>query len=341
MAITAYIGLPGSGKSYEMVRSVIIPALKVGRRIVTNVYGVDNEKIKQYILKDKNLEPDSLGELIFVTNEQVLKPDFYPVSGVDNPVVQAGDLIILDECHRFFASDKDMTQQAKIFAAEHRHYVNAQGHTSDLVVVNQALGTLCKFLKERIETTYRMTKLIALGFDNRYRVDVFSGCRLSNANKINSYQEKYRPEIYSLYSSYDGANASEQRIDSRARVFKKSTIFYFFVFVAFAVWAVMTYVVPIFTGQSWGIKKTTENKISQTVSDTSQQQSVEAVSQSVEWCISGIYFDGNRNFVLLKDTSGHLRMVSRNTFQGDGIMLHGVVDGQQVNTWSCNNGGAS
>lgn len=234
-----------------------------------------------------------------------------------------------------------MTQQAKIFAAEHRHYVNAQGHTSDLVVVNQALGTLCKFLKERIETTYRMTKLIALGFDNRYRVDVFSGCRLSNANKINSYQEKYRPEIYSLYSSYDGANASEQRIDSRARVFKKSTIFYFFVFVAFAVWAVMTYVVPIFTGQSWGIKKTTENKISQTVSDTSQQQSVEAVSQSVEWCISGIYFDGNRNFVLLKDTSGHLRMVSRNTFQGDGIMLHGVVDGQQVNTWSCNNGGAS
>ncbi|WP_190274750.1 hypothetical protein [Escherichia coli] len=62
---------------------------------------------------------------------------------------------------------------------------------------------------------------------------------------------------------------------------------------------------------------------------------------SSQWCVSGIYFDGEHNFVLLRDVSGHLRMVSRNAFQGDGIMLHGVVDGQQVTTWACNNGGAS
>ncbi|EGJ3415938.1 hypothetical protein IHC78_002873 [Salmonella enterica subsp. houtenae] len=36
MAISAYIGIPGSGKSYEAVCNVIIPAFTSGRRVVTN-----------------------------------------------------------------------------------------------------------------------------------------------------------------------------------------------------------------------------------------------------------------------------------------------------------------
>ena len=35
MAISAYIGIPGSGKSYETVCNVIIPAFTSGRRVVT------------------------------------------------------------------------------------------------------------------------------------------------------------------------------------------------------------------------------------------------------------------------------------------------------------------
>ncbi|SUX73736.1 Zonula occludens toxin [Citrobacter freundii] len=40
MAISAYIGIPGSGKSYEAVCNVIIPAFTSGRRVVTNIYGL-------------------------------------------------------------------------------------------------------------------------------------------------------------------------------------------------------------------------------------------------------------------------------------------------------------
>lgn len=42
MAISAYIGIPGSGKSYEAVCNVIIPAFTSGRRVVTNIYGLQN-----------------------------------------------------------------------------------------------------------------------------------------------------------------------------------------------------------------------------------------------------------------------------------------------------------
>ncbi|HGW7889845.1 TPA: zonular occludens toxin domain-containing protein, partial [Escherichia coli] len=44
MAISAYVGVPGSGKSFEVVRSVIIPAVAQGRRVVSNIYGLNAEK---------------------------------------------------------------------------------------------------------------------------------------------------------------------------------------------------------------------------------------------------------------------------------------------------------
>lgn len=47
MAISAYIGIPGSGKSYEAVCNVIIPAFTSGRRVVTNIYGLQKDKITE------------------------------------------------------------------------------------------------------------------------------------------------------------------------------------------------------------------------------------------------------------------------------------------------------
>jgi putative phage-related membrane protein len=70
MAISAYVGVPGSGKSYEVVKSVILPAIATGRRVVSNVYGLDKEKIHQYLLKNKRkLTVEQLGDLVYVENE--------------------------------------------------------------------------------------------------------------------------------------------------------------------------------------------------------------------------------------------------------------------------------
>ncbi|EBJ5114633.1 zonular occludens toxin [Salmonella enterica] len=343
MAISAYIGLPGHGKSYEVVRSVIIPAMLAGRRIVTNVYGIKEDKVKEYCLSHSNVAHDKLGQLVFVTNEQVMQHNFYCVPDVEDPVVHPGDLVILDECHRFFENDRTMPKEAKVFAAEHRHYVNAEtGVTCDLVLVNQALTSMSKFLLSRIEMTYRMTKLVALGFRHRYRVDVFSGIKLTMVNRINSFQESYKKEIYSLYESHNIQNAVELETDKRGKLFSKSRIWYFIALILLLVWMVLRFIVPLFSGKSFGISKQAEGQAAEVATSSLSAASLPVVpAVSDKWCVSGFYFDGNRNFILLKDTSGHLRMVSRNTFQGDGIMLHGVVDGQQVNTWSCNNGGAS
>lgn len=37
MAIDAYVGLPGSGKTYSVVKFAILPSLKQGRLVITNI----------------------------------------------------------------------------------------------------------------------------------------------------------------------------------------------------------------------------------------------------------------------------------------------------------------
>ncbi|WP_001018315.1 zonular occludens toxin domain-containing protein, partial [Escherichia coli] len=71
MAISLYIGKQGSGKSYEIVKSVIIPAIAKGRRVVTNVYGLNEAGIHDYCIRHKLCTSDiTMGAVIPVDNER-------------------------------------------------------------------------------------------------------------------------------------------------------------------------------------------------------------------------------------------------------------------------------
>lgn len=85
MATNVYSGLNGSGKSYEAVLSVIVPNIRDGRRVVTNVKGLEPEKIVDYIIKH-NPESDSskFGEVIMVDDSDIFKPNFFPLD--DTPL---------------------------------------------------------------------------------------------------------------------------------------------------------------------------------------------------------------------------------------------------------------
>ncbi|OKX31066.1 zonular occludens toxin domain-containing protein, partial [Escherichia coli] len=105
---------------------------------------------------------------------------------------KAGDLICIDESWRIWENDKAIPANHRSFIAEHRHFASElTGITCDLVVMNQSVANLPRFIKDRIETTYRMTKLVSLGLRNRYRVDVFIGIKLFKSNLTVSYQCKY------------------------------------------------------------------------------------------------------------------------------------------------------
>ena len=222
MAILAYIGIPGSGKTYEVISSVILEHFKRGRRIISNIEGLTEQKLIDYCLS-KGMKEESLGSYLSVTDDECQQANFFPYKGSIETVCKAGDLICIDEAWRIFSSDK-IQENHRSFLAEHRHFTNTEtGECCDLVVINQSISQLPRFIKDRIETTYRMSKLTTLGMRNRYRVDIFTGAKTTKANKILQLQRKYDKEIFSLYKSYDGENGKENIVDGRGNIFKSFT----------------------------------------------------------------------------------------------------------------------
>lgn len=347
MAISAYVGLPGHGKSYEVVKSVIIPAISSGRRVVSNIYGLNKQLIEEYCLsKDKKLSQENLGELVVVDNDACLDADFYPYkNAIDNNIetfCKAGDLIIIDEAWRFFPKKEKINDNHFSFLSEHRHFTDENGISCDFVILNQDLTNLQRELVERIETTFKMTKLVAAGLKSRYRVDVFSGNKCWKTAKTASYQEKYDKSVFPLYKSYETDNGRELVTDKRQNALSKSSIKYI-AFIALLVFGFSFYKLFTFF-----------NPKQDTAQETTQEQSIESIPEnqatfieeqnnfvqsqaaplSTQWRITGELQKSGKSFVILADNQGNLRLEPRSSFNFTGRMLEGIIDNQRVNYYS-------
>lgn len=341
MAISAYIGIPGSGKSYEAVSNVILPAFQNGRRVVTNIYGVNVDKIRA-------LYPDAAGELVSVDNDAVLQADFFPYKGFENSFCQPGDLIVIDEAWRIFGSDKDITSQQKSFIAEHRHFTHPEtGISCDLVIVNQSLSNIARFLKDKIETTYRMRKLKALGLNKHYCVDVYSGHKIYKSNQITTSRNKYDPKIFSLYQSYDGVNGTEKQTDKRQNIFNSGKVRFFLVLfpIMFLVSGYLIWSFFANFGHADALKlpqNSAESRAQLTESATKKILSpsadnlppVESAPLSAEWRISGKMVADGKSFILLTNSAGVLRAVPASSFNYKGLLITGVIDGERVTLYT-------
>lgn len=344
MAISAYVGLPGHGKSYEVVKSVIIPAISSGRRVVSNIYGLNKQLIEEYCLsKDKKLSPENLGELVVVDNDACLSENFYPYkNAIDNDIetfCKAGDLIVIDEAWRFFPRKEKIKDNHFSFLSEHRHFTDDNGISCDFVILNQDLTNLQKELVERIETTFKMTKLVAAGLKSRYRIDVFSGNKCWKTSKTSTYQEKYDKAIFPLYKSYETENGRELVTDKRQNALNKSSIKYFavlFVLIfGFSVYKLINFFHPNDVKDSQAEQTIQENSEVNSVSESINQLPIQIVPPlSSQWRITGELQKSGKSFVILADNQGNLRLEPRSSFNFTGRMLEGIIDNQRVNYYS-------
>lgn len=228
MAINAYTGLMGSGKSYEVVENVILPALLSGRRVVTNVANLQQDDIAAYLVEKHGADLSKLGQIVQVKNEDLEKLEFFPVESAPGDValpsiVQPGDLVVVDECWRWWAAGTKISPAHMTFFRMHRHFVNpATLATCDMVLVVQDISDLDRKLKVVVENTYRMSKHKALGSSTRYRVDLYTSYKTTRP-PYRTFQRKYNKEIFALYQSYSqggGKGGNEVAIDDRANIFK-------------------------------------------------------------------------------------------------------------------------
>lgn len=218
MSIIAYVGLPGSGKSYDVVANQILPALKDDRRVVTNV-PLNRDEVRRTIRSGEIVELP-----LDVVAQEPHKIDEYATPGC---------VLIIDELWRFWPAGEKahrIPQPYKSLLAEHRHRVDSQGRAMQIVFVTQDLSQIAAFARQLVEQTFHHTKLTHVGQRGSYRIDVFHGAVTGAVppvnNRLREIFGKYQPRIFKMYQSHTMSDshqsgADENTIDARANIFRR------------------------------------------------------------------------------------------------------------------------
>lgn len=229
MAIMAYTGVMGSGKTYEAVSTAALTALKAGRRVVTNVSGFNFDKVREHLGSFPDGSVLEAEKIVVVHSKRITEPHFFhdPESSTDS-VVKPGDLVLVDEVWAFWGTDVKLTPEHQKFFRMHRHYTEVgTGVSCDLVIMIQDLSSLHRFIKGVLESNFKFTKMKTLGLSSRYRVEVYEGNKQRKASLVSVSNKKYDKRIFPLYKSYDGGVGKESVVDDRQNLFKNK----FFLFV--------------------------------------------------------------------------------------------------------------
>ncbi|POB48705.1 zonular occludens toxin domain-containing protein [Vibrio vulnificus] len=208
MALNILVGRPGSGKSYESVVYHVIPALKDGRKVVTNL-PLNLEHFKQ-VFGDDVLELIDIREDKYNKENGVIKalsrPEDFTQEEWQNEQGQ-GPLFVIDECHfQFPKTGRGKQAQESLldcleYFSMHRHY----GH--DVLFMTQSLGKLNKDLRDMIEIQYIVSKHTAAGSQKSYTQKVMDGAS-GRPSCVNTKVRTYKKEFFPFYKSHTKSDKS-------------------------------------------------------------------------------------------------------------------------------------
>jgi zona occludens toxin len=345
MPINTYTGLMRSGKSYEVVSNVIIPAVLSGRDVVTNVDGISEDRIYDHLVK-LNPEADSakFGKIRHVTNEQVADPEFFPYYGEGrevhtDTVVRPGDLTCIDEAWRFWGTDCKLHKNHKSFFLEHGHFTHpGTGVACDLVCMIQDMGTLHRFVKNVVAFTFRTHKKTLLGMSNTYSVTMWEGHKATKATEAGHWVRRYDKAIFPLYSSFKGgAKGKIVNADSRQNIFASKALWLYVI--AFLVLASMSgyYGLRFFKPKPAPVAEPAKSAGAFSSSGSSPAAGSPPPSKqsfSSVWRVVGTVRIGEDSFVVVSDSEGRLRYESPSMFSLAGRQIVGDVDGAKVTAYS-------
>src|SRR5574340_247846 len=186
--IYLYYGKVGDGKTYHVVNREVIPALLSGRKVYTNIEGLNLRNISTFT----SIPYAELAELVFLFDpfDKAAVKEMYKIA-------EHGSLIIYDESHDYYDAreyknaDKDFLD----FLSKSRH----QGF--DIVFITQSPKRLEGNIVRLCNFAYQVKNL---GFIGRFVKSVYVvHCRQSPYDAIvSTFRGRYDKAVFALYSSF-------------------------------------------------------------------------------------------------------------------------------------------
>lgn len=348
MPINAYVGLSGHGKTYEVVESIVLPAVIAGRRIVTNLYGLRADAIEAFVLETTKAIVKV--NIRLVSNDEIESPKFlyHGKEGVET-ISKAGDLVIVDEAWRIWDGAKAIVPEHFIFFREHRHYVDpVTGVSSDLVVITQDIADLHRKLKGVIERTFVMRKVKEFGQTNFYTVHQYERARVARRFLINHWRKVYDPKVFDLYKSYsvqaDGQAGLETVLDKRQNLLKSGRVWTYIALVMFMGSGSLFFLNRFFHGGYLGDKKPAAGEtVAESVKagDTPAAKAAAVVKAGgvvepeTDYRIVGVYSSGAELVIVMRSGAGRFRYVyDVPNFRLRGLDVGVVLDGKAYTNYA-------
>lgn len=344
MAVNVYTGVMGSGKSFEVTLNVVLPAVLNGRRVVTNIEGIDETKIYDYLKLKNPKHEGELGRIVHISDTDVLKAGFFPdmsqVHNQDAAMVQPGDMVVIDEAWRFWSSDKKISPEHMQFFRMHRHYTHeVTGISCDLALVFQAITDVHRSIRSVLEMNFRTTKLKTLGLNSSYRIEFWEGGKQTKTAFVGRRVTRYDKAIFPLYKSYAGSDGKEASIDSRQNVLKNPSLWFtvvtFIIISGYAVWWLWWFLhpapasVPAATRPLESMSPTSHS--SSSVSDSSSRPTG---LSSVNRRIGGSVTLPDARLVIVLDRDGRFFYDVERNYTGQGIFLSGSYKSEKIDVAS-------
>jgi zona occludens toxin (predicted ATPase) len=212
--IIAHVGKPGSGKSYEAVKT-ILDHLSLGKHVYCNIDGMNKpvilEAIKNYCkISDFFLQ----SHLHFLSSEEIVH--FWDF-------IEPGCLIVVDEAHKYFSNrDYKLAKNLEFaaWASTHRHDFH------NVVLITQNIEKIDSHVRGLVDWTYLYRKVNFFGslVTQSYLVFVHYGEDCKDI-AFARHKRTYDSRIYRCYKSYSSNDLKEVGIGKTVNIFNHP-IFY-------------------------------------------------------------------------------------------------------------------
>ena len=191
-------GVPRAGKSYDAVKSHILPALKKGRRVYARLNGLDFPKIAAYL----KLPEERVRELLTHVNSGDVANTFVATQDPETrawgiPDALKDSLVVIDEIHEFYTAGR-----GALPPAQEQFFALIGQNGGDVVIMTQSIKRLHAAIRARIERKNVFQKLTAVGKKAQYRVTYWVTTAPDKYEQVGGETKDYDPEIFPLYAGY-------------------------------------------------------------------------------------------------------------------------------------------